>query len=63
MLNRAFKAYEQERITSEQVCCDGYQCGCGGASFKEYCLKKMGDYPPLEYVKIEQREVSEWQDS
>jgi hypothetical protein len=45
------------------VCCSGYQCGCGGKTWAERwaeMAESIADYPPLEYVRIETRQVPRW---
>jgi len=41
----------------ESMCCDGSMCGCGGETYREHWLGKRKDMPPIEYVRLELREV------
>jgi hypothetical protein len=42
------------------VCCDGYECGCRGVTVREDHEDIRKRLPPLEYVRLESREVGEW---
>lgn len=44
-------------------CCSGWECGCGGITVSEHMKAQRAQYPPIEYVKIEQREVGKWEPS
>lgn len=41
-------------------CCDGHECGCGGKTVREVFTEKYADYPPIEFVRLEEREVGKW---
>ena len=43
-------------------CCDGRECMCGGDTWRDYLLGSRAHMPPLEYTRIESREVTqgEW---
>jgi len=45
-----------------RMCCSGQECGCSGDTWREHLLGQRGDMPPLEYTRIESREVTqgEW---
>ncbi len=43
------------------ACCDGYECGCGGLTVRESFAQQFGDMPDLEFVRIESREIGEWE--
>lgn len=45
----------------EELCCDGYQCGCGNRTVREISDDKRKDMPKLEFARIERREVDEWE--
>jgi hypothetical protein len=54
----------------DRHCCSGHECGCQGQTWREFLLgqrdtKGWGEddcgMPPLEYVRIERRPLSEWQ--
>jgi len=42
-------------------CCSGYQCGCQGETVENYYKEKYRDYPQIEFIQTETREVGEWQ--
>jgi hypothetical protein len=42
------------------VCCNGRECGCHGETVREHCDRVRAELPPLEYARIETREVGEW---
>jgi len=42
------------------ACCTGHECGCGGLTIEQEYNQRSRAYPPLEYVKIEIRDVSLW---
>ncbi len=53
-----------KRNPDDWYCCPGtrdYECGCGGRTVREALLDR-GNMPPLEYTRIESREVTlgEW---
>ncbi|MHC9085368.1 hypothetical protein ACYX7E_10050 [Luteimonas sp. RIT-PG2_3] len=45
---------------ADYQCCSGYECGCGGITVREHLESQRSQYPALEYVLIEQREVGKW---
>lgn len=46
----------------DYVCCSGFECSCGGRTVKQDSDEKRKDMPPIEYIRMEVREVSifEW---
>lgn len=42
------------------VCCDGWECGCGGDTYRERTAQIREHCPALECARIEQRRVSSW---
>ncbi len=44
----------------ELACCSGRECGCRGLTNREVSDAYVADMPPLEYARIEAREVGEW---
>lgn len=44
----------------DYFCCNDPTCGCDGVSVREYFDGKYKDMPPIEYARIEQREVGSW---
>ena len=44
----------------ELMCCSGYQCGCGGLTWREWHDGQTAALPNIEYMRIEEREVNEW---
>lgn len=42
-------------------CCAGAGCTCGGITVRDEMLGKRKDMPKLEYVRLEQRQVGEWE--
>jgi len=53
----------------ELHCCSGHECGCEGATWREYLLGSRANgwkaddegMPPLEYCRIEKRPTSNWE--
>jgi hypothetical protein len=45
---------------ADDRCCSGLECACGGLTERERQSEYMKDVPPLEYVRIERREVGKW---
>lgn len=43
----------------DYVCCSGRECGCGGLTYREQAEEKR--FAEIEYVRLEEREVGEWQ--
>ena len=41
------------------MCCSGYECGCGGISLRQHYLEARKDLPPLEWMRLEIRDVEE----
>ncbi len=44
----------------ERLCCDGYQCGCGGETYRQNDERQRAEMPKLEWIRVETREVGEW---
>jgi hypothetical protein len=45
------------------ACCDGHECGCRGLTWAEKWAEMAeyaADLPPLEYLRIETRQVPRW---
>lgn len=42
-------------------CCNGYQCGCGGVTNREWYRRGLYGLQPLEYARIERRRVGAWE--
>ena len=55
-------AYPQSKPDAYS-CCDGHECGCRGLTWAEEWAE-MAEYaanlPPLEYLRIETRQVPPW---
>ena len=54
----------------DRHCCSGYECGCGGKTWREYLLEQRtegkfgaddGGMPDIEYIRIERRALSPWE--
>lgn len=43
----------------DRMCCDGHECGCDGQTWRENLLGNRGAMPPLEYMMIETRKVTQ----
>jgi hypothetical protein len=43
-----------------RVCCSGWECNCMGVTVAEECEHKREGMPPIEWVRIKQRRVSNW---
>lgn len=45
------------------VCCNGYNCACGGRTWREYMMDDRSQIPPIEYIEMDVREVQqgEWE--
>lgn len=41
-------------------CCSGYQCGCGGTTYRQEAEDTRANQPKLEWVRLEMREVGQW---
>jgi hypothetical protein len=46
------------REPDEYHCCSGRECGCGGMTVREETMNHRENIPALEYVRIEQREIT-----
>ena len=44
----------------DQACCSGYQCVCGGLTYRQQAEAKRAELPALVYVRIEERSVGPW---
>lgn len=44
----------------DYFCCSGHECGCGGQTVREAFTAKYADMPPVEFVRLEEREVGKW---
>jgi len=42
-------------------CCDGWQCGCEGVTYREAAKELRDNLPPLVECWIEKRPVGEWE--
>ena len=42
------------------VCCCGYQCGCGGLTYRQQSEERRENQPGLEYVRLDVRVVGPW---
>ena len=42
------------------VCCSGYNCGCGGETYRQANETTRRELPHLEWFRIEQRGVEPW---
>lgn len=42
-------------------CCSGYECACRGITEREKSDADRAEMPALEYVRLECREVGEWE--
>lgn len=51
------------KAPDDLFCCNGYQCNCNGATWKEMLMGDRAYMPVLEYAVIEQRQViqMEWE--
>lgn len=47
-----------DRDPDSYRCCDGHECGCGGQTIREFCEEARKDLPPIEWVRIESRQVT-----
>lgn len=62
-------AYPECRSPDDRYCCEGWQCGCEGKTWREYTLgarynASYGEHAgmdPLEYVRIERRPLAPWE--
>jgi hypothetical protein len=56
--------YSVPKQADDYFCCPGgvaYECGCMGITVKQEADEKWKDIPPLEWVRLEQRDVTPWQ--
>jgi hypothetical protein len=44
-------------------CCSGDECGCGGLTVREQSDDERAKIPALEYVRLQERAVGEWQET
>lgn len=42
------------------MCCSGYQCGCGGETYRQQSEARRTEQPALEFLRVEQRMVGAW---
>lgn len=49
------------RGPDDYVCCSGFSCGCGGATYREETQALRTQMPALLWVRLDRREVSPWQ--
>lgn len=55
-----WKAFGKE--AEEQYCCGGYQCACGGMTWKQHLeFHKKSGQPEIESIRLEKRNVGEWE--
>lgn len=47
----------------DHYCCKGYEneCGCGGLTVKEQSDLRRAEMPKLEWIRIESRQIGEWE--
>jgi hypothetical protein len=50
------------RSPEELWCCDGNQCPCGGDTVRQHHESLRRELPALEFVRIERRRVSAWEE-
>ena len=41
-------------------CCSGYECACRGLTVRQAAAEDRARMPPLEYIRLETRQVGEW---
>ena len=46
---------------NELECCDGHECACGGLTVKQFHDEKYAGMSPIEFVRLEKREVGKWE--
>jgi hypothetical protein len=42
---------------AELYCCDGYECGCDGETVREHFLGERKNFPPIEWITVQRRDV------
>ena len=52
--------YNPKKGPEATWCCDGYECGCGGGTVREYHAKMREEVPALEFLRLESRPVGAW---
>lgn len=45
----------------DYACCSGYGCGCGGETVRERMLKRREGLPPIEFIRVTKRTVTQTQ--
>lgn len=53
----------------ERMCCSGYECACGGQTWREHLLEVRNTprhpedtgMPAIQYIRIEKRPLSPWE--
>lgn len=56
----AFQSRWNRKGPDDLLCCDGHECGCGGVTVRQHHEEARKTIPPIEWVRIEQREVGKW---
>lgn len=57
-------------LDPDEQCCSGLECGCGGRTHREILLAARNNprypddspMPPIEYIHIERRPLSAWEE-
>ena len=42
-------------------CCSGFECSCGGQTWREESEYRNKNQPPIEFLLIERRHVGDWE--
>lgn len=44
----------------EEICCNGYMCGCQGETYGEKDARMREQLSPIEYIRLEERRIGPW---
>ena len=62
--DKPWEIFTPNKDPDDYFCCSGgmsMQCGCGGITVREYHEEYVKDLPPLILLRVDQREVSDWE--
>lgn len=57
-----WKAYAPIPDPDRFACCSGYECGCGGLTYRQQSEEKRASLPALKFMRLEVRAVGTWAD-
>lgn len=51
---------DRDKGADDLICCTGYECGCGGETYRGRSDAQRARQPGLEYVRLQLRGVDPW---